>query len=163
MANQQTKPTMYLETSVLSYLASRPSNDVRVCANQSITLEWWEEKRSGFEVYISEIVLQEAALGDPVAAAKRLETLTDLPVLELFPPVKDLAHRLISLGPLPPNAELDAFHIALAAVHGMEYLLTWNCKHIANAMMRPRIEQVCRDSEVEPPVICTPLELMEVS
>ena len=134
------KPKVYIETSVPSYLAARRSQDVRVLANQETTIEWWGSRRTHFDLFISEFVLAEAALGDPVRA---------------------LGNALIAEGPIPPQASMDALHIAIAAVNGMEYLLTWNCTHIANAVMRAKIEAVCRRYGYEPPVICTPLELME--
>lgn len=155
------KPKVYIETSILSYLTARPSNDIRVVANQNITIEWWETRRSSFDLFISEFVIAEASLGDPEAAKKRLDTLAALPELSMTNEVRGLAKALISDGPIPAKAEIDAFHIAVAAVNGMEYLLTWNCTHIANAVMRPKIEEICRQRGMEPPMICTPQELME--
>jgi len=155
------KPKVYIETSILSYLTARPSNDIRVVANQHITTEWWETRRSSFDLFISEFVIAEASLGDPEAAKKRLDALAELPELSTTKEVGDLAKALTSDGPIPAKAEIDAFHIAVAAVNGMEYLLTWNCTHIANAVMRPKIEEICRQQGIEPPMICTPQELME--
>lgn len=155
------KPKVYIETSIVSYLTARPSNDVRVVANQNTTIEWWETRRSSFELFISEFVIAEASLGNPEAAKKRLEAIAGLPELSTANEVRMLANALISEGAIPTKAEVDAFHIAVAAVNGLEYLLTWNCAHIANALMRPRIEAVCRQQGVEPPIICTPQELME--
>jgi hypothetical protein len=155
------KPKVYIETSILSYLTARPSNDIRVVANQNTTIEWWETRRSSFDVFISEFVIAEASLGNPVAAKKRLEAMAALPKLLTSNEVRGLAKVLISEGPIPAKAEVDAFHIAVAAVNGMEYLLTWNCTHIANAVMRPKIEKICRQQGIEPPMICTPQELME--
>jgi len=155
------KPKIYIETSIPSYLSAPLSNDLRVAANQSITIEWWETRRPGFELFISEFVTAEASLGNTEAAQKRLETIADLPKLAITESVRLLAAALISEGPIPPNAEIDAYHIAVATVNGVDYLLTWNCTHIANAIMRPRIEEVCRQQGFEPPIICTPQELME--
>lgn len=155
------KPKVYIETSVPSYLAARRSQDVRVLAHQEMTIEWWENRRTHFELFISEFVLTEAALGDPTAAQKRLAVLDGITVLDATDEVRLLGSALIAQGPIPPQAVIDALHIAIAAVNGMEYLLTWNCTHIANAVMRPRIELVCRRQGYQPPVICTPLELME--
>jgi hypothetical protein len=106
-------------------------------------------------------VLIEAAGGNPDAAARRLEALNSLPVLEVTNKVREISQSLLNEGALPQKAELDSLHIAVAAVRGMEYLLTWNCKHIANAIMRPKIEIVCAFSGCEPPIICTPDELMQ--
>jgi hypothetical protein len=155
------KPKVYIETSVPSYLAARRSQDVRVLANQETTIEWWDNRRTHFELFVSEFVLTEAALGDPTAAQKRLAFLDGITVLDATNDVRSLGSALVAEGPIPPQAAIDALHIAIAAVNGMEYLLTWNCTHIANAVMRPKIEAVCRRQGYEPPVICTPLELME--
>jgi len=155
------RPKVYLETSIPSYLTSRPGNDLRVCAIQNISYEWWANRRQFFELYISELVIEESALGDPEAAKKRLDLLIDIPRLQINESVEQLAAYLVSKGSLPRKAQLDALHIAVATIHGIEYLLTWNCTHIANAIMRPRIEQACRDLGFEPPIICTPQELME--
>lgn len=155
------KPKVYIETSIPSYLTARLSNDLRVAANQNTTIEWWENRRPCFDLFISEFVATEAILGDSEVAEKRLETIADLPKLSITDAVKTLAKSLISEGAIPPKAEIDAYHIAVAAVNGVEYLLTWNCTHIANAIMRPKIEEVCRQQGFEPPIICTPQELME--
>jgi len=155
------KPKVYIETSIPSYLTARPSNDIRVVANQNITIEWWETRRSSFELFISEFVIAEASLGNPESAKKRLEAIAELSELSTSNEVRVLAKALISDGPIPTKAEVDALHIAVAAVNGIEYLLTWNCTHIANAIMRPKIEEICRQQGVEPPIICTPQELME--
>ena len=155
------KPKAYIETSIVSYLTANPSKDVRSAANQSVTVEWWESRRSAFDLFVSEFVLAEAALGDPDAARRRLEAIEDLPRLETNEAARLLEKSLIVEGPIPTRAEIDAFHIAVATVNGMEYLLTWNCVHIANAAMRPKIERVCREHGYEPPIICTPQELME--
>jgi len=155
------KQRVYLETSIVSYLVSRPSGDVRVAANQVVTIEWWEARRPAFDVFVSGFVLVEAALGDPVAARQRLDVLKSIPALEATDEVRLLGDALLSEGPIPATAEIDAYHIAIAAVNGMDYLLTWNCAHIANAAMRSDIEAVCRNHGYEPPTICTPQELME--
>lgn len=114
-----------------------------------------------FDLYISEFVVAEAGFGHPDAASRRMAVLEDIPELEATEEVRTLGKAFIAKGSLPPKAEIDAYHIAVAAVHGMEYLLTWNCVHIANALMRPKIESVCREYGYEPPIICTPQELME--
>ncbi len=155
------KPLVYVETSIVSYLTSRPSNDIRAAANQNTTFEWWETRRLLFDLFISEFVVAEAALGHFDAASRRMAAIEGIPELEATEEVRALGKALIAKGSLPPKAELDAYHIAVAAVHGMEYLLTWNCTHIANAIMRPKIESVCRECGYEPPIICTPQELME--
>lgn len=152
--------SIYLETTIVSYLTARPNRDLVRAAHQEVTREWWAT-RSAFELYISQLVLDEAAAGDPGAAAQRLEALRDLPLLELTMEATGLARDLVRLAALPSKAAADALHIAIAAVNGLDYLLTWNCAHIANATMRSKIEAICRASGFEPPVICTPLELVE--
>jgi hypothetical protein len=155
------KPKIYVETSIPSYLTARQSDDVRARANRETTLEWWEARRSDFDLFISEFVVAEAGLGDPDAARRRLAVIESIPELEVTEEARSLGKALISEGPIPHRAELDAYHIAVAAVNGMDYLLTWNCTHIANAVMRTGIEAVCRKRGYEPPIICTPQELME--
>lgn len=152
---------VYVETSIISYLTARPSKDLRAAANQQTTNEWWQSRRHWFDLYISEFVTMEASMGDPDAARRRIAVIADLPSLRLTEEVRFLGKTLIEKGSLPAKAEIDAYHIAIASVHGMEYLLTWNCTHIANAIMRPKIEAVCRQLGYAPPVICTPQELTE--
>ncbi len=155
------KSSVYIETSIISYLTARLSNDLRVAANQKTTIEWWENRRLDFDLFVSEFVLTEAGFGDPVIAKKRLEIIADLSELLVDDSAKMLVKILISQKAIPLKAEIDAYHIAVAAVNGIDYLLTWNCKHIANAIMRPKIEIICRQQGFEPPTICTPQELME--
>jgi predicted nucleic acid-binding protein len=155
------KRKIYIETTIASYLSAWPSRDLVTAAHQQITREWWQARRDEFEIFVSQIVIQEAGGGDQDAAARRLEFLKELSLLELTEEVTALAQELIQQVPLPERAALDALHIALAVVHGMDYLLTWNCTHIANAALRGKIEAVCRSRGYEPPVICTPEELLE--
>ena len=155
------KPRIYIETSIPSYLTARASNDIRAMANQNTTVEWWENRKTDFEIFISEFVIAESSQGHPEAAARRLAVIANIPELNITAEVKTLAKALISEGPIPEKAEIDAYHIAVAAVNGMDYLLTWNCTHIANAVMRIKVEAICRNHNYEPPIICTPLELME--
>jgi predicted nucleic acid-binding protein len=155
------KAKVYLETSVVSYLAARPSRDLIVAANQQITHEWWRTRRPEFEVYVSELVIQEASGGDETAAQERLQVLAGIPRLQFHEDVRHLAETLLAAIPLPPKAMVDALHVAFATLNGIDYLLTWNCTHLANATLRPHIERVCREHGYEPPVICTPQELLE--
>ena len=155
------KPTVYIETSIIGYATSRPSRDLVTAANQQLTDEWWRKHRDQFDLYISQIVLQECSAGNPDAAKERLDRLTQIPELDVTRAAEQLAKELLKQVPLPEKAEVDALHIAVATVHGMDYLLTWNGTHIANAALRHRIEEVCRESGFEPPVISTPPELME--
>lgn len=152
------KPRVYLETTVPSYLTAWPSRDLVRAAHQQITQEWWAN-RGSFELYSSRLVVQECQAGDSQAAADRLAALAGIPLLEQTPDAAALAEALLHGVPLPERAAADAVHIAIAAVHGLDYLLTWNCTHIANVTLRPRIEAVCRAAGYEPPLICTPEEL----
>ena len=154
-------PKVYLETSVVSYLVGRLSRDVIVLGNQELTREWWSSRREEYNLFISEIVVGEAMVGDAELASQRLALAKDLPLLSVTEEAERLAPLLLRAGGLAPNAETDALHMAVAAVHGMDYLLSWNCKHIANATIRRAIEKQCRLSGYEPPVICTPQELTE--
>lgn len=154
------KPTLYVETSVVSYLTAQPSRDIVTAARQQITREWWATKRTGFELYVSRFVLQEVRSGDAAAAALRLEALNGIPELELTKTTMELAEALVAQGPLPTTAALDALHVAAAVSAGVDYLLTWNFKHLANATIRRTIDTVCRQRGYEPCIICTPEELI---
>jgi predicted nucleic acid-binding protein len=151
---------VYLETSIISYLAARPSRDLVTAARQELTREWWGRRRASFEMFVSEAVIAEARAGDAEAAARRLAILADLPLLNITPEVTRLARALAKALGLPQQAAADAVHIATAACHGIEFLLTWNSTHIANAELRPAIEEVSRNSGYTPPILCTPDELM---
>lgn len=152
--------TVYVETSILSYLTARASKNLIVVAHQELTKEWWKT-RHRFELFISEVVLNEILLGNPEAVKRRIDIITGLPLIELTEQSRQFAHHLIRLNLVPQKALADALHIAIAATTSMDYLLTWNCKHIANAVTRPRIENLCREMNMIPPVICTPEELLE--
>lgn len=154
--------TVYLETSIISYLVARPSRDLVTAARQQLTREWWGQRRALFDVYVSEAVIAEARAGDSDAAARRLAILADVPLLEITPEVTRLAGLLAKALQLPRQAAADAVHVATAACHGMEFLLTWNSTHIANAELRPTIEEVSRNGGYTPPILCTPDELMGV-
>lgn len=154
------KPKIYLETTIVSYLTARPSRDLIIAAHQQITQEWWEVRRRAFHLFISELVIREAGAGDEVAAQKRLDALKEIAPLELNEETLHLAEELVQRGPVPERSKEDALHIALATVHGMDYLLTWNCRHIANAEMRKGVISVCVSLGYEAPVIATPEELM---
>ena len=156
------KPIVYIETSVISYLIARPSRDVVVAAYQEVTREWWRMATGRFEVVASELVVTEAEAGDKDAARERLETLKAATLLNVTEEAEELTQLLLALGAVPRQAAADAAHIAIAATNGADYLITWNFRHIANAAMRSTIEQACRQAGYQPPVICTPSELMEV-
>lgn len=154
------KSRVYLETSVVSYLTALPSRDLVQAAHQQVTREWWN-RRDRFVLYVSQAVLDEAARGDVEAAARRLTALQGIQALAVTAEVSDLAERFIRENAMPAKAAIDAVHVAVAVVNGMDYLLTWNCTHIANAAIRSKIERICREAELQPTVICTPEELME--
>lgn len=156
------KRSAYLETTVIGYLAMRNSRDVRVAANQLSTHEWWVNHRPDFDIFVSQFVLDECDQGDPSAAAERRIYLNDIPVLDTNEDVEALADVIATELQIPPKARIDAFHISMAAVHGIQFLLTWNCRHIANPENRPKIERACRDRGMEPPLICTPFDLLEI-
>jgi hypothetical protein len=153
------KPALYLETSVIGYLTSRFSRDLITAARQQLTRDWWRKERDRYDMYISHIVIEETEAGDAEAADERTQAMKNLLLIEPDERAVVLAERLIREIPLPEKTIVDAAHIAIAAVGGMDYLLTWNFRHIANASFRDRIEQICLASGCAPPVICTPEEL----
>jgi predicted nucleic acid-binding protein len=153
------KPTVYIETSVIGYLTSWPQRDVTVAGHQQTTRDWWPTARERFSLCASQLVAQECEGGDEEAARDRIEVLAELRLLPTTPEAEQLASRLLEEHAVPETEPEDALHIALAAVHGIEYLVTWNCRHIANAAVRAAIERVCRESGFRPPIICTPEEL----
>ena len=152
-------PTVYIETSVVSYFANRDGSDVIVLAQQQITREWWRDAAKSFDLFVSDLVASEIGHGDSLAANARLEAVASIPILGLDAESEALAERLLKIAALPPTAQDDALHIAVATVNGMDFLLTWNCTHIANARTREIINSRCRTAGYEPPVICTPPEL----
>ncbi len=154
-------PMVYIETSVISYLTARPSRDLVTAAHQRLTLEWWAHIRPAFTSVVSELVVQEAALGDPELATRRLGALDGLPILAVTVAGRELARSLLQESAIPENAIADALHIAIAAEHRSAYLLTWNCKHIANARARHAIERTLRAAGYDPPILCTPEELRD--
>jgi hypothetical protein len=153
---------VYIETTVASYLTARPSRDLIVAGHQQITHDWWDARRGDYENCVSQLVLQEAKDGDPQAAQERLDILATMTMLEIREEAVELAEVLVLAGALPPKAGNDALHIAIAAIHRVPYLLTWNCRHMANATMRTQIENVCASKGYKAPIICTPEEMMEV-
>ena len=154
------KQSVYLETSAIGYGTSRPSRDLVVAAHQRITRDWFSGGAQTYDLFVSQLVIREVQSGDREAADERLAFLEDIPLLAATDAAARLAEALVSDGVVPETAGEDALHIAIAAVHGVDYLVTWNCRHIANATMRSGIERVCREAGYEPPVICTPEELI---
>ena len=153
------RESVYLETSAIGYATSRPSRDLVVAGRQQITREWFASAHDIFELFVSDVVIDEISQGDSGAARERIEFSSKFPVLESGLEVGQLARRLVDEGAVPRVAGVDALHVSVAAVRGVHYLLTWNCRHIANATKRKSIELVCRSAGFEPPMICTPEEL----
>lgn len=151
--------TVYLETTIIGYLTARSTNAVIFLARQELTRRWWDRQRTKYELVTSQLVIDEAGAGDPTAAAERLAFLDELPLLDVtHPDVSRLADRLLADDLLPEKATADARHVAVATVFGVDYLMTWNCRHIANAETLPKIYRTLRDEGFEPPLIVTPEE-----
>jgi hypothetical protein len=153
--------TVYLETSFISYLVALPSRDLIVAAHQQVTNDWWNHQKNKYECYISEIVIDESSAGDEKEIQKRLTIIDELKLLDLTQEVDELTKAILKSGVIPPKAVRDAAHIAVATVHEVDYLLTWNCTHIANAHILKRIEKICILSGFQMPTICTPENLLE--
>jgi hypothetical protein len=151
--------TDYVETTVISYLTAWPSRDLIRAAQQQITRDWWANQGPRFDLYSSQLVVLEAAAGDQVAAGDRLRILATMPMLDISEDALRLARQLIHASALPAIALRDAEHVGICATNGMDFLLTWNCRHLANAKQRDRIIQVCADFDLRAPTICTPEEL----
>ena len=154
------KPKVYLETTILSLLTAWPSRDLITAADQQSTREWWENRRQDFDLFVSPEVIGEAGQGDPAAARLRLETVATLPVLAATEEVEELTRVILATGLIPPRATRDAAHIAFASVHAMDFLLTWNCRHLANADILVRTDRYFRGKGYKQPIVCTPEELM---
>ena len=155
------KPTVYIETTVIGYLKSWPRQDVTVTAHQDTTRKWWKTAADRFDLVVSQLVVDECAKGDSQAAKERLEALDGLNLLPTTADAEALAGALVAGRAVPKSQSEDALHIALAASHGIEYLVSWNFKHIVNATLRSAIERISREAGYEPPIICTPEGLLE--
>ena len=155
--------TIYIETSIVSYLTARPSNNLTTAAWKNETIDWWESQRKRFTLYVSQVVIEEAERGDSEAASRRISALSGIEVLSLNDDALSLSKALIMEGGVPQKALDDALHISIAAVHSIDFLLTWNCKHIDNAEMKPKIRDICEKYGFRCPEIATPIELMGVN
>ncbi len=157
--NDILKETVYIETSIIGYLTARPTSNLIVAANMQTTKSWWDNKRDNFDIYISEIVIEEVSRGDSEMAAQRLSIVKDFPSLEVTKISVKLASEFIAKSNLPPSAYDDAIHIAIATINELDYLLTWNCKHIANAQIQKKLREIAESFSYKLPTICTPVEL----
>jgi len=153
-------PTVYIETSIVSYLRQRPSGQVVAAARQWLTRRWWDCERHKYELVTSQYVLDEAARGDPTQAAERLQALADIPLLQLTPEIAHIGQEILSRAILPSTAQVEALHIAAVAFHETDYLLTWNCRHIANAQILPKIREFLSELGCAVPMVCTPEEMV---
>ena len=151
---------IYIESTIPSYLVARPARDLIQAARQQLTKDWWEFKRAAHELFTSQVVLDEIAVGEPALARLRLESLQTVPLLPVTEEAKDLARKILDSGLLPTTADRDAVHIALASAYNLDILLSWNCRHIANAAIQARLRRLVGANGFELPVICTPEELM---
>lgn len=156
------RPKLYLETTIASYLAARPSGDTQNWRNQAVTRLWWERHRPDFDVYVSSRVIDEVASGHPQAALRRLALVAELPALVDTEASGALARALMKHCALPTQARVDAEHVAIAATHEMKYLLTWNCSHLANEHSAKHMAKVCESMGWGCPTICTPLQLIDL-
>ena len=156
------KPTLYLETTIVSYYVARPTDQLIVAAHQELTRQWWEQRLKGFRAYISQFVLDEVRDGDPIMVRKRLRALRGLERLPTVNTALELGRKLLLSGLFPRAAARDASHLSMAAAYGLQFLVTWNCRHLANARVFDRVWRICREAGYECPVVCTPEELMEI-
>jgi hypothetical protein len=155
-----TSPSIYLESTIPSYLVARPSRDVVLRGQQEATRRWWEREKAAGKWFVSPFVDMEIGRGDAVAAQMRMAAIAGLPRLSAGHEVKMLVADILASGLIPAKAETDASHIAIAAVHGMDILLTWNCTHIHNTTIIRQIEAICARAGQVCPVICSPLDLL---
>jgi predicted nucleic acid-binding protein len=154
------KPSVYIETTIPSYLTAWPSRDIIRAGQQQITRDWWQKRKGHFTLFISVLVLKEVQAGDPVASQDRWDAIRDIQILEVTEEVDRVAKEILNKKIVPMTEEADAYHIATAAVHKMKYLMTWNCRHIANAEIFGKLQKYFLTNKLDCPVICTPSELM---
>ena len=154
--------TAYIETTIPSYYVARTSDSLLQAAKQAATRKWWDQGCSDFDLFTSLETLDEASKGDSLKAADRLEMLKDIPLLPLPDEGLNLAQQLVESGIVPPKAASDALHIAVASVHRrIDYLVTWNFKHIANPFIRDRLRLAVVSAGFDLPVMCSPDELLQ--
>ena len=153
------KPTIYLETTILSFLTARPSSNLVVAGKQEVTRQWWERRKEKYQLFLSQYVLDEASSGNMDAAKKRMEVLEGIDLLSVDEEVIRLAKVILSTGIIPMKSSTDAGHIAVATRHGIDFIITWNCTRIANAEILSRINYIVSKEGYFLPIICTPDEL----
>jgi predicted nucleic acid-binding protein len=153
--------SVYIETTILSYLVANPARDIVIAGHQQTTQQWWSTRRTAFDCFISQVVIDEISAGDPMEVRKRLAVAGTMNALAVTVDAERITESIMKSGILPPKAVRDAVHIAVATVHNVQYLLTWNCKHLANAQIAKRIAGLCTVAGYEMPAICTPEELLE--
>lgn len=156
------KKTVYIETTVVSYLTARPSRDVVIAGHQEATRELWPKLTKAYEAFASVLVRKEAAAGDKDQAAKRLEAIADFAVLEATEDARVLARHILDGSGIPEGYADDALHIAIATVHGIESIVTWNFAHMNNPFTRQRIREIVETQGYECPELCSPDELLEL-
>jgi len=154
------KEIAYIETTIVSYLVARPSRDLVLSAHQQVTREWWENERVHYHCIASEEVAREAMLGDTGMAQARIKVLADVQIVGITAEVEAMAATFMATGALPPTMRPDATHLAAATLSGADYLLTWNCRHLANAHVLRRLQKEAERRGWQLPGVCTPLELM---
>ena len=151
---------IYIESTIPSYVVARPARDILQAARQQLTRDWWDRGRQEHELFISQVVLDEIGFGEEAMVRLRLKLVENIPILESTDEVRDFARMVLDSGVLPREADRDAAHIAFAAIHGTDLLLTWNCRHIANAALQTRLRRLAESAQLNLPVICTPEELI---
>ncbi len=152
--------TVYIETSIFSYLLARQSRNLIAAARQQLTIEWWECHRHRYQHFISNVVIAEASQGDEIRSQERLDLLKDIQRLEITDDCKNLTEKIIYDVPMPEKAIDDAMHAAISSYYSLDFLLTWNCRHLANAHIIPKLRSVVESEGFQFPQICTPEELM---
>ena len=152
--------SVYIESSVISYLTARPSRDLVIAGHQALTAEWWNERRLRYDVYVSPLVVEEISAGDASAAEERLRVIADIPSVTIAAEAESLASALLDANAVPANSGRDALHVAIAATQGIDYLIMWNFRHINNASTRTMVVNVVSDFGLVCPVLCSSEELM---
>ena len=157
------KTTLYVETTIVSYIAARPSRDPFLFGCQQLTRRWWRQERGKFDLFTSSFVRGEASRGEMLMAKRRETLLKGIPDLELSDEVQSLATLILKKASIPPKAADDAIHIAMATVHKLDCLLSWNCRHISNLNTRRIVRAICAKEGYKMPELCSPYELQNLN